>query len=456
MAIKLMVYYLSNILPLWLIFCAYFYNFYTALDIKTKRWKLLLSAGLLCLWNCFCVFILGSFVIEKISFILIILFIVSPMIWRKSNLFFFKIVSTCLLLTGLHLSFTIFSDIVNMIVLNQMGLTFYDLQTLEQTLILSFCAYGTQVCLCLLLNHFLRSKRGRRIMQHLFQTTTVSWVTFLSAVSMTGILIGYFLNYYTILFKQMNLVVFLFAVYALFGLIFGVTLAFLSYLRLYQERLKATETMLIQQQSYNKVLEDIQQDIRHFQHDYKNILSSFYLQLKEGNIEAAQALLEEKFLSFDKNVSYNIKQLGFLNNIQVIEVKSLLLTKMLQMEQRKIKFQVEILDSISTFNIDTEDLVRCLGILLDNAMEEEAATKERTVYFLAYCEDSTVTILVKNHLTEQKEVTKLLKEGYSTKGENRGVGLSSYQKILSKYPNVLNKTVISDNQFQQVLKMQIN
>lgn len=178
--------------------------------------------------------------------------------------------------------------------------------------------------------------------------------------------------------------------------------------------------------------------------------------MKEGEIEAAQALLEEKFLSFDKNVSYTIKQLGFLNNIQVIEVKSLLLTKMLQMGQRKIKFQVEILDSISNFNIDTEDLVRCLGILLDNAMEEEETTKERTVYFLAYRENSIVTILVKNHLKEQKEVEKFSNEGYSTKGKNRGMGLSSYQKILAKYNNVLNKTVVSDNQFEQVLKIQVD
>lgn len=254
MEINWMIYYLSNILPLWLVFCAYFYNFYTALDLRVKRRTIILNAGLLSLWNCFCIFILGSLLLEKITFILIILFIVSPLIWRKSNVSFFKIVSTCLLLTGLHLSFTVFSDIVNMIILNQMGLTLYDLQTLEQTLILSFCAYGTQFCLCLLLNSFLRSKRGKRVIQHLFQTTTVSWVTFLSAVSMTGILIGYFLNYYSILFKQMNLVVFLFSVYALFGLIFGVTLAFLSYLRLYQEKLKTAETMLIQQQSYNKVL----------------------------------------------------------------------------------------------------------------------------------------------------------------------------------------------------------
>lgn len=73
---------------------------------------------------------------------------------------------------------------------------------------------------------------------------------------------------------------------------------------------------------------------------------------------------------------------------------------------------------------------------------------------MAYREESTVTIMIKNHLKEEKKIAEITQEGYSTKGENRGIGLSSYQKILNKYPNVFNKTVVSDNQFQQVIKMQ--
>lgn len=445
----------ANYIPLWIIFVSYFYNFYTALKIKAKAWKIWLAANVFCLINLAWVFLLGNFKLEKICFILIILFIVSPTIWRKSEQSFFKVVSTCLLLTGIHLSFTILSDVVATQI---MAITDIGIEGITKGayLFVTISAYLVQLVMCLLLNLFLRSNRGRRTVNHLFQTPGVSGLTFISAILMTGILIGYFFNYYDLFLRKTGLIFFLLAVYIFFGVIFGLSLAILSYIRLYQDKLKAAEALLIQQQSYNRVLEEIQQDIRHFQHDYKNILSSFYLQLKEGKVEEAQALLEEKFLSFDRNVSYNIKQMSFLNNIKPMEIKSLLLTKMLQMEQKNIKFQVEVVDSISDFHIETEDLVRCLGILLDNAMEEESLTDEKTVHFVAYREESTVTIMIKNHLQEEKKIAEITQDGYSTKGDNRGIGLSSYQKILNKYPNVLNKTVVSDNQFQQVLKMQVS
>lgn len=452
---SLMVNLLTNFLSLGIIFGCYFYNFYTALEVKVSHWKLWLGAFAFSLVDLAWIYLFGSFKLEKISFILIILFIVSPLIWRKSQASFFKVVSTCLLLTGLHLSFTVLSDVVSIVILKIIGTGIFQ-ATSGKLMLFIISVYSVQLVMCLLLNLFLRSKQGRKVIAHLFQTKGISWVTFVSSLLMTASLIGYFLKYYDVFLKQTSLGGFLLAVYLFFGAIFGISLAITSYIRLYQDKLTVAEALLVQQQSYNRVLEDIQQDIRYFQHDYKNILSSFYLQLKEGKVEEAQALLEEKFLSFDKNISYNIKQMGFLNNIKPLEVKSLLLTKMLQMEQKKIKFQVEVVDSISDFHIETEDLVRCLGILIDNAMEEESLTDEKTVHFVAYREGSTVTIMIKNHLKEEKKIAEITQEGYSTKGENRGIGLSSYQKILAKYPNVLNKTVVSDNQFQQVLKMQVS
>ena len=394
--------------------------------------------------------------LENIFFFSVIVLIVCPILWKASNLSFIRVMSICLLLTGLQIPITVIANIISNAVTNLTNTSDLASASTLQLSIVLLSNYVFQVILSLLLNLFLRSSRGQRTIAHLFQTERISRLTFGYSIVLASVMVVYVDIFYEIVVTEYLSIVILLGIYVVFGLIFGLSLAISSYIRLYQDKLKAAEAMLIQQQSYNRVLEDIQQDIRHFQHDYKNILSSFYLQLKEGRVEEAQALLEEKFLSFDQNVSYNIKQMHFLNNIQQMEIKSLLLTKMLQMEQKNIKFQVEVMDSISEFHIETEDLVRCLGILLDNAMEEETLTEEKTVHFVAYRDDSTVTIMIKNHLQEEKQVAEITQEGYSTKGDNRGIGLSSYQKILNKYPNVLNKTVVSDNQFQQVLKMQIS
>ncbi len=394
-----------------------------------------------------------NFKLASLICIFFILIVGAPIVWWSSEASFQKVLSICSLLTGVHMSFTIFADVISQWYMAQFKVPVTLNTPLSLTLVY-LSAYVVKLVLVLLVRRFLKNNGGRPIVSHLFQTQGVSWVTLVSSMLMMVAMQIFNFYYYDIVFTNQAAFIILFGVYLLFGTIFGLSLAILSYIRLYQDKLKAAEVLLIQQQSYNRVLEDIQQDVRHFQHDYKNILSSFYLQLKEGRVEEAQALLEEKFLSFDQNVSYNIKQMSFLNNIKPMEIKSLLLTKMLQMEQQNIKFQVEVMDAISEFHIETEDLVRCLGILLDNAMEEESLTDEKTVHFVAYREESTVTIMIKNHLKEEKKIAEITQEGYSTKGENRGIGLSSYQKILNKYPNVFNKTVVSDNQFQQVIKMQ--
>ena len=45
------------------------------------------------------------------------------------------------------------------------------------------------------------------------------------------------------------------------------------------------QIVLHQQQLYIQDLEDIQQNMRAFKHDYKNMMSSLYLNSKEGNIK---------------------------------------------------------------------------------------------------------------------------------------------------------------------------
>lgn len=46
---------------------------------------------------------------------------------------------------------------------------------------------------------------------------------------------------------------------------------------------------------------------------------------------------------------------------------------------------------------------------------------------------------------------KIWDEGYSTKGKNRGLGLTSYQQILSKYQNVTKQTTLENGYFTQML-----
>ena len=85
--------------------------------------------------------------------------------------------------------------------------------------------------------------------------------------------------------------------------------------------------------------------------------------------------------------------------------------------------------------MDVWDFVRCLGILTDNAMEAALDAERPWVEIVLLAEDGRVFLRVSNTYANSIEPRKMWTEGWSTKGAGRGVGLSSYQQILEKYPN---------------------
>ena len=51
--------------------------------------------------------------------------------------------------------------------------------------------------------------------------------------------------------------------------------------------------------------------------------------------------------------------------------------------------------------------------------------------------EDCVTIRVKNTLYHEIDLSKIWESGYSTKGKERGIGLTSYKRILDGYDNIV-------------------
>lgn len=230
-------------------------------------------------------------------------------------------------------------------------------------------------------------------------------------------------------------------------------LIFCSFYKNAQLRIAEQEATLLQQESYVKSLESIQRDMRTLQHDYKNILSGLYLQSEEGKTEEIRAYLSQTLGQLDENVANKIKETTHLSNIQVSPVKSMMLTKLAAMEQQGIQCNLEVSEPIKDINMDLNDFVRCLGILVDNAIEEVQLlhTEVVKVDVILSNESKDLTVIVKNPTREKPKIHQIWQEGFSTKGENRGLGLFSYQRILDKYQHVYKQTVAKDNEFVQIL-----
>ncbi|MFY9283086.1 MAG: GHKL domain-containing protein, partial [Miniphocaeibacter sp.] len=212
-------------------------------------------------------------------------------------------------------------------------------------------------------------------------------------------------------------------------------------------------TIILQQETYIKSLESMQEDIRKYNHDYKNLLTGALLQAEEGDYDGVRLYLKDVFDEFEEKIGSQVAKTTQLKRIKSNEVKGLLLSKMSKMEELEIEFHLEVLNDVDRINMKTTDLVRCLGILLDNAIEEVEKLEEKVIKLVILQEEKVTTIMVKNPVTEKVNIQNIYEEGFSTKGEKRGLGLSNYKEIVENYENIVRETISTEKEFNQVLKI---
>lgn len=95
-----------------------------------------------------------------------------------------------------------------------------------------------------------------------------------------------------------------------------------------------------------------------------------------------------------------------------------------------------------------------LGIYIDNAIEASLETEKKEIKFNMVKEPKHVAVIIMNSFVDSGlTIGRMEKEGVSSKGENRGVGLSNVRKILSGYPKVYKTTYIEDRYFVQKLEI---
>ena len=121
------------------------------------------------------------------------------------------------------------------------------------------------------------------------------------------------------------------------------------------------------------------------------------------------------------------------------------------MGERGIDCRLEVLYPVERVGMDVWDFTRCLGILLDNAAEAAAETETPWMEIVLLAQGEGLSLRVSTPYAGTIEPDKLWTEGGSTKGEGRGLGLTSYQRILARYPNAVCSTSWAGGVFVQKL-----
>ena len=164
----------------------------------------------------------------------------------------------------------------------------------------------------------------------------------------------------------------------------------------------------------------------------------------------------DNILKESRKLTQDDFKLNMLSNIKEPGLKGLISSKLIYAHEIGIKVVIDILDEVEEFYINIFDLNRIMGIFLDNAIEAANECKEnKEIRFNVIKEEKAVVITLMNTFeVDEVDINIIEKNGYSTKGENRGLGLYNVKEILKKYRSVLKSTSVQDGFFVQSLVLQ--
>jgi len=209
-----------------------------------------------------------------------------------------------------------------------------------------------------------------------------------------------------------------------------------------------------QQREYLSHLETLYEEMRGLHHDYRNLLFGFEGYLESGDLDGARAYHASNI----QRVSSALQKADFgksqLKNIGIPAVKGLLTAQVMNAKARGVDVKIECPEPIDGVRMDALDLCKCLGIFLDNAIEESLHLNdpEVTVAFMTGAED--LWIVVRNNCRDKLPTVKqMFKRGFSSKGEGRGLGLDNVAQIVKRTPNVQMETEIDTQKFTQHLRI---
>lgn len=218
--------------------------------------------------------------------------------------------------------------------------------------------------------------------------------------------------------------------------------------------LRIQQDIIAQQQLYEQSLEDIRREVRSFRHDYKNLLAGLSQQAGEGELEAIRFTLSELDADFDRHLGEKIRLSTQIGNLQIPQVRSLLLSKLADMQKKGVEYRLEVLYPIKSIRINVWDFVRCLGILTDNAVEAAQDAKEPWVEIILLVQDRRLFLRISNPYVNRIDPGEMWDDGWSTKGTGRGLGLAGYRRILEKYPHASSCTSWEGGVFVQELTVE--
>ncbi|WP_139692365.1 sensor histidine kinase [Sporolactobacillus terrae] len=241
-------------------------------------------------------------------------------------------------------------------------------------------------------------------------------------------------KYFGVLVAYLGLTVILFFLLAVFSI---VMLYFYFRMRQKEQDIQFEQEQKRIFEQYMKNLEESFNLLRSFKHDYQNLLLSLETYIQEGDLKELKRAFNELQLNSNLELSRIPDDYKVLTAIHNKSIKGILLAKIYRAHESGISVSLEV-SGTPSFPENKYEMVRMLGILLDNAIEASVMAEHPKIRIAVISESNDLELIIANSYTpsDQIDVNKIFKRGYTTKANNSGIGLNIVKQMVDRHPNM--------------------
>lgn len=205
---------------------------------------------------------------------------------------------------------------------------------------------------------------------------------------------------------------------------------------------------------YTLQIESINNEMRKFRHDYVNILTTMSEYIRENDMDGLKTYFNDNIVPMKDNLQMNSIKINGTDNLKVRAIKGLITTKILQAQEKHIPISIEVPELIDHIEMNTVDLSRIIGIIIDNAIEASEELEDALIRIAFINVETSVMFIIMNKCKEDMpKIHELFQDSFSTKGDNRGLGLTTLKEITDTTENVLLDTTIENGYFVQKVEI---
>lgn len=183
------------------------------------------------------------------------------------------------------------------------------------------------------------------------------------------------------------------------------------------------------QEIYSNAYRELIFEVRRKQHDFLNQLGAIYsMHLTATSLEDLIKKQSEYGNVMLEEYRYDEILMGCNNPI----LAGYLYYKCVSCEKEGVKIEYQVRVDDAKCRLSLHEVIEVLGILLTNAIENyDVKMKDKSIDLIVIEDDKCLSIEVRNIVQQMttQEIQKIFSRGYSSKGENRGIGLARVKQL---------------------------